>query len=79
MPGTDRNGFPSKAVAKVHTLYITSKLYTLFFWDFFNMPTERGWKTICYTNKKTTNENITGIWNTPLFNILIQIKKLLIL
>ena len=26
--------------------------------------------------QKTTSENITGIWNIPLFNILIQIKKL---
>ena len=58
MPGTDRNGFPSKAVAKVRTLHVTSKLYTLFFGDFFNTETTRDWKTTGYTNKKQQTKTL---------------------
>ena len=68
--------FPFQSGCK--STHFTRNIQTLYdlFWDFFNTQTANNWKTADYTNKKTTNENITGIWNTPLFNILIQIKKL---
>ena len=56
-----------------HFIHNFQTLSTIF-WDFFNTETASGWKTTCYTNKKTTNENITGIWTTP-YNLIYYIIR----
>ena len=77
-----RNGperFPFQSGCKsTHFTRNIQTLYTIF-WDFFNTETANNWKTTCYTNKKNNKRKYYGYLDYTLFNILIQIKKLLIL
>ena len=71
--------FPFQSGCKsTHFTRNIQTLYTIF-WDFFNTQTANNWKTADYTNKKQQTKTLRVFGNTHLFNILIQIKKLLIL